>query len=123
MIGGTSSCKGGGMKTRLLILVGAIASILSSSVLGQMSVSVSTTAQQIALGTAVQFIAQVDGADPVGSMPAPLWYSYRVRLIGQDYQMIRDFGPREDLFWWPNAREGTYEMEVTAMNLATGETA
>jgi hypothetical protein len=87
-----------------------------------MSVTVSETAQQVSLGTAVGFTAQVDGADPIGSVPAPLWYRYRVRLIGQDYQTIRDFGPRADLLWAPNAREGTYEMEVTAMNLATGET-
>src|SRR5215472_3293005 len=109
------------MRTRLF-LVGTLVSVFAGSVSAQMSVSITSTAHQVALGTAVGFAAQVDGADPVGSAPPPLWYRYRVRLVGQDYQMVRDFGPREDLLWAPSAREGAYEVEVTAMNLATGET-
>ena len=96
--------------------------ICAGSLMGQMTVTVNSTSTQVPVGTAIGWNAQVGGLDPNDAAP-PLWYRYRVHLIGEDYKMVSDFGPNQNLIWASSTREGTYEMEVTALNLATGEEA
>ena len=87
-----------------------------------MTVTLTATASHVAVGTPIGWTAQVSGADPAGTNPASVWYRFRVRLDGAHYTMIRDFGPSENLLWAASGREGTYVMEVTALNLATNRT-
>ena len=88
-----------------------------------MTVTLTATASHVAVGTPIGWTAQVSGADPAGTNPASVWYRFRVRLDGAHYTMIRDFGPSDNLLWAASGREGTYVMEVTALNLATNLTA
>jgi hypothetical protein len=88
---------------------------------GQMTVSLTANASRIPLGTSIRFSALAAQSD--GSTPPKLWYRYRVRSLGENYRMIRDFGPNTDLQWAESSHEGTYVMEVTALNVATGEKA
>lgn len=52
-----------------------------------------------------------------------IWYRFRVREVGGDYTMIRDYGPLASLDWTAADHEGLYEMEVSAKNRQTGEIA
>jgi hypothetical protein len=74
---------------------------------------VTTSSSRVPLGTPIGFSAQ---ASDTGTT----WYRDRVHRLGDDFQMIRDFGPRQDLLWAATGHEGTYEMEVTR-NLSTGD--
>src|SRR4051812_46347049 len=58
-----------------------------------------------------------------GSSSGTIWYRFRARFSGQTYQLVRDFGPKSTLDWTPTSHEGSFEIEVAARNLATGETA
>jgi len=49
------------------------------------------------------------------------WYRFRVRELGGAYQLIRDYGPLTSLDWTAVDHEGSYEVEVSARNPATGE--
>jgi len=111
------------MKNGGLLISAILLASIPGSLFGHMSVTLTATASQVAVGSPIGWNAQVDGVEMNGSTPPLVWYRYRVRLVGQDFQMIRDFGPREDLLWAPSAREGTYEMEVTARSSETGEVA
>jgi len=57
------------------------------------------------------------------SPAAPIWYRFRVREGGGDYTMIRDYGPIASLDWTAADHEGLYEVEVSAKNYLTGESA
>jgi arylsulfate sulfotransferase len=70
----------------------------------------------VPLGTPVSFTA--DAANDAGDT---LWYRFRVRKQGGDYQMVRDFGPASTLNWTTLAHEGVYEMEVSVRDLNTGD--
>jgi hypothetical protein len=87
-----------------------------------LTVTLTATALQVPVGAPIGWNAQIGGANQAGSTPT-LWYRYRVRKLGQDFQMVRDFGPRPDLLWAESGSEGAYEMEVTARNLANGDVA
>ena len=52
-----------------------------------------------------------------------IWYRFRVREVGGDYTMIRDYGPLASLDWTAADHEGLYEMEVSAKNRQTGDLA
>src|SRR5437868_129945 len=52
-----------------------------------------------------------------------IWYRFRVREAGGDFAMIRDYGPLASLDWTASDHEGLYEMEVSAKNRLTGESA
>jgi hypothetical protein len=52
-----------------------------------------------------------------------VWYRFRVRRPDGTFQTIMDYGPSNSLEWTASRSEGTYEIEVTARDLATGETA
>ncbi len=68
------------------------------------------------LGTKVVWTAMIDG---IGD--ANLWYRFRSRAVGGNFETIRDFGPESVLEWTAAGTEGVYEMQVTVRNLGTGE--
>lgn len=53
----------------------------------------------------------------------PIWYRFRAARAGEDLHIIRDFSPPNTLDWTASQYEGTYEIEVTARDNTTGETA
>jgi len=57
------------------------------------------------------------------SAAGTIWYRFRVREVGHDFAMIRDYGPPASLDWTASDHEGLYEMEVSAKNRLTGELA
>ncbi len=67
------------------------------------------------VGTIVTFNASVSGVQGTN-----LWYRFRVRRAGSEYQMIRDYGPVSTLDWTASKHEGVYEMEVSARDLDSG---
>lgn len=69
------------------------------------------------IGAMVRFTATTDEAQ------GEVRHRFRVRKLGRSYQLIRDFNPAVDMDWTATANEGTYEIEVTARDLATGDTA
>jgi arylsulfate sulfotransferase len=62
-------------------------------------------------------------ASALDSATGTIWYRFRVREVGSDYTMIRDYGPLTSLDWTASDHEGLYEMEVSAKNRLTGELA
>jgi arylsulfate sulfotransferase len=70
----------------------------------------------LSVGTLVTFTSAVP--DAPGNK---LWYQFRVRRQGDDYQIVRDYGPINSLDWTAAKREGIYEVAVSARNLDTGE--
>jgi Arylsulfotransferase (ASST) len=69
------------------------------------------------VATPVTFTATVSGAS------ANNWYRFSVSKDSGPYRIIRDYGPLNTLTWTASASEGTYEMQVFASNLDTGEMA
>ncbi len=47
-----------------------------------------------------------------------LWYRYRVRAVGKQYHIVRDFGPEPNLDWTEEL-EGMYDVELTVRDLTT----
>ena len=85
-----------------------ILAVCAGSLHAQMTVTLTASSSQVPVGTAIGWTAVVNGiVGPSGSTPPMLWYRYRVRLIGENYTVIRDFGPNESLLWAASAREGT----------------
>jgi hypothetical protein len=74
-----------------------------------------STSAPVPVGSLVTITASVPDAS--GSS---LWYRFRVRRQGDEYQMIRDYGPVNSLEWTASKHEGTYEMEVSARDLNSG---
>jgi len=68
------------------------------------------------VGTMITWNASVKDAS--SSM---IWYRFRVRELGGNYQVIRDYGPPTSLDWTATDHEGLYEMELSARDLETGE--
>src|SRR5689334_24870893 len=68
------------------------------------------------VGVRVTFTAAV--SDASGSNQ---WYRFRVRRLGGDYQMVRDYSPIFTLDWTASKHEGFYEVEVSARDLDTGD--
>src|SRR5690348_13722326 len=50
-------------------------------------------------------------------------YRFRARVAGMDFHLVRDFSPAATLDWTEIRHEGTYELEVTARDQASGATA
>jgi hypothetical protein len=88
-----------------------------------LTVTLTATGLQVPVGTPIGWNAQVSGVNQTGPTTPTLWYRYRVRKLGHDFRMVRDFGPRPDLLWAEGESEGAYEMEVTARNLGSGDVA
>jgi arylsulfate sulfotransferase len=70
------------------------------------------------VGTIVTWTASVPNA---GS--ATLWYRFRASAVGADLQMVRDYGPKPSLDWTVSDHEGTYQIEISARNPGTGDSA
>jgi arylsulfate sulfotransferase len=70
------------------------------------------------VGTIVTWTASVPS-----SGTATLWYRFRIGAVGADLQMVRDYGPQSSLDWTVSDHEGAFQIEVSARNLNTGESA
>jgi arylsulfate sulfotransferase len=70
------------------------------------------------VGTVVTWTATVSGASS-----GTLWYRFRAHAIGQDFQMLKDFGPDTSVDWTAADHNGLYQIETTARNTETGEIA
>ncbi|HZT28672.1 MAG TPA: aryl-sulfate sulfotransferase [Bryobacteraceae bacterium] len=112
------------MKTRFLSLspAGACLVALASVTAGlQAAVSVSLTPSvpsPAPLGTVVTWSAAA-----FGDGPGPLWYRFRAAPAGTDLRVIQDYGPSATLDWTATNHDGPYEIEVTARDTSTGESA
>ena len=73
-------------------------------------------ASPAAVGTMITWSASIPD-----SATGMTWYRFRVREVGGDYTMIRDYSPISSLDWTAADHEGLYEMEVSAKNRQTGE--
>ena len=103
---------------RSLTVVLAIFASAASSALG-MSVSLGPSVQSPApVGTVIRWTAQTPDAAPARS-----WYRFRVREAGNPFETIVDYGPKNTFDWTAGDHEGTYEIEASARNLDTGDTA
>ncbi|MCC6391595.1 MAG: aryl-sulfate sulfotransferase [Bryobacterales bacterium] len=58
-----------------------------------------------------------------GAAEGTLWYRFRVRRMGEDFSMCRDYGPESQFDWTASEHEGTYEVEVAVRDLDTGDAA
>ena len=52
-----------------------------------------------------------------------VWYRFSAGPLGATPRVIKDFGPDNTLAWATIEREGGYNVQVDARNLATGEIA
>jgi hypothetical protein len=62
-------------------------------------------------------------ATALDAEPGRIWYRFRIRDGFRDFRIIRDYGPDARLIWVPGESEGFYDIEVSARNVRTGETA
>jgi arylsulfate sulfotransferase len=110
------------MRAKFWILVAAALLLAGFAISDQalaMSVSLNPSVPSPApLGTIVTWTASVPNS---GS--ATLWYRFRAGAAGADLQMVRDYGPESSLDWTESETEGTFQIEVSARNLNTGESA
>jgi arylsulfate sulfotransferase len=84
-----------------------------------MTVAVSASISSPApVATPVTFTAIVSG-EPTNNN----WYRFSVSEDSGPYHIIRDYGPLSTLTWTASGHEGTYEIEVAASNLDTGDMA
>lgn len=70
----------------------------------------------VPLGSPVTWTATTAGANP-----GTIFYRFRVLGPGNEFHTIVDYGPNASLSWTTIAQEGTYQIEVTALNTATME--
>jgi len=54
---------------------------------------------------------------------ASIWYRFRAARAGSQLHVIRDYSPLSSLDWTASQHEGFYNIEVSARNNSTGETA
>lgn len=102
---------------KAVMLTGCVA--LNAVTISAMTVTLSSSVSSPApVGTFVTFNAAV--SNPPGSN---LWYRFRVRTQGGDYQIIRDYGPVNWLEWTASQQEGIYEIEAAARDLDSGDQA
>ena len=81
----------------------------------------------------VRVVADPPGPAPVGTMitwspelsgsfSSDLWYRFRVRAVGGQFRMVRDYGPVNSLRW-TSIDEGPWEIELSVLDRASGEVA
>ena len=100
---------------RLLLLPVALAPCAPAAVSVTITASIPSPAP---LGTLVTFTAAASDTDP-----GTLWYRFRERRVGADFRIVRDFSPQTTLAWTAADYEGDHEIEVTARNIASSDTA
>ena len=81
------------------------------------SVNLQSSVAQSPVGTAVHFSAGTDVQDA-----STIRYRFRTRRAGGEFQTVRDFGPVGELDWTTVDREGTFQIEVTARDMVSGDT-
>lgn len=99
------------MRTIFFIILGL--PLASSAAMVSLTSSIASPAP---LGSVVTFEANVDDSTST--------YAYRFRArvaTASEYRTVIDFGPKQSLEWATIEGEGSYEIEVTARNNATGE--
>jgi arylsulfate sulfotransferase len=90
--------------------------LLASCLHAQISLSLrASTPSPAPLGKMITWTATASGAGP-----GTLWYRFRARLIGRDFRTVKDFGPDNSFDWTATDHEGTFEIEATTRNLASG---
>jgi len=105
-----------GYSTRWSLFAAGFA-LMSAASAGAMTVTLSTSITSPApVATMVTFSPQV-----AGGAGTNLWYRFRVRRHGGEYQMVRDYGPVQTLEWTAAKREGVYEVEVSVRDLDAGD--
>ncbi len=70
------------------------------------------------VGTPITWMAEASA-----SSQGPIRYRFRVRRIGDDFHVVKDYGPSNSLIWTVADHEGNFEIEVAARNISTGEMA
>jgi arylsulfate sulfotransferase len=104
---------------RVLVCIGLLWVAATANLAAAMSVSLNPSIPSPSpVGTIMTWSAAVPDA---GS--ATVWYRFRSRLKGADFRMVRDYGPANTLDWTASEHEGVYEIEVSAINKGTGESA
>jgi arylsulfate sulfotransferase len=84
---------------------------------GAMSVRLTASPDSpITVGTVIHF-----SAAPADGTTGTIWYRFRTRELGGNFQVIRDYGPLTDLNWTAADHEGAFEIEVSARSLDTGD--
>ena len=70
------------------------------------------------VGTVITWTATASEA-----RPGTLWYRFRAHAIGQNFRVIKDYGPGNTLDWTASDHEGLYEIEADVRNTGIGDTA
>src|SRR5690348_5538175 len=100
-------------------LVKGMLLLVSASAGWPMSVTLESSLQNSSqIGTEVNLYASVSDISH-----GPIWYRFRIRPTGAaKFRMVWDYSPARSINWVPTQKEGSYEIEVSARNLSTGET-
>jgi hypothetical protein len=59
-------------------------------------------------------------ASTIAAGSGNLWYRFRVRRVGDDFRIVKDYGPDNFIAWTASDHEGTFEVEASVRNLASG---
>src|SRR5437868_6647699 len=101
------------MKTLVIVLP----MVALSAHLGQAaSVDLQSSTAQAPVGMTVHLSACTDLEDA-----STIRYRFRARSAGGEFHTVRDFGPENQLDWTTLDRDGNYQIEVTAQDMASGE--
>jgi arylsulfate sulfotransferase len=98
-----------------LMCILALAICCSAPLGAAISVSLSPLHPTAPVGTLIPFSAIASNVDT-----GDVWFRFRVREVGSDYRVIRDFGPSPVLNW-TTIQEGSYQMEVAAEGVSSGD--
>jgi hypothetical protein len=102
----------------------AAAMVCSAALHAQISVTLTASQPSpVRLGTVITWTASASGQNTSGQSIGTPTYRFRARLAGGDFQTIVDYGPSSSLNWTTIQREGTYEVEVSAMSADGTQTA
>ena len=99
---------------RFLFLLASIAALKGAALSVVLTPSIPAPAP---VGTVVTWSAHPSDAT------ASIWYRFRAARAGSDLHVIRDYSPLSSLDWTASQHEGVYDIEVSARNNSTGETA
>ena len=82
----------------------------------------------VPLGTEITWTASasgqnISGQSTSGQNGGTPTFRFRARLAGGDFHTVVDYGPNSFLNWTTIQREGTYEIEVSAMSADGTQTA
>src|ERR1051326_5271973 len=108
-----------GNSNRHFVYAGFLSVVMSAMSAVAMTAALTPSAPSPApVGTVITWTASAPDA-----FTGTIWYRFRARELGGSYKIIRDFGPLTSLDWTAADHEGLYEIELSARNLKTGESA